>query len=397
MKLYIKSLGAIGTVFCVLLLVVFLAITPTQARYDNAVSWMSVYDPGVQKITSNYLNAEGQTVLLQPWKATAGTSRTKEITISTNKGTADVSLQCSTSSPYITAQLDSSSARITDSGYVTTLKITATNAVSQLVQKQQANVTVTMRSNDGTSILRATFQLTLLPANTQESTTGESSLNTVLTVSPNRSFAWKEKLIFTLTADRNADSVELLYNGGAFPAGTRYRVDQNRYSTLGDAMKLQLTVTAGTETMIVLDFSQTGIAPQQTVNLTATAYLDGAITGRTDFTATADRSPLALNTSGGELVICGGESLNIPMTGDEEGLISGLEYLTETENGVVYVQATDLTIEILNAEESGQGQQILRISNSSGKAPAGTYRLTLARMCSGQIVSTCQVVFFVYY
>ena len=104
-----------------------------------------------------------------------------------------------------------------------------------------------------------------------------------------------------------------------------------------------------------------------------------------------------MDTSGTELVICGGESLSIPMTGDEDGLVSALEYLTETDSGIVYIGSEDLKVEILTAEESGLGQQILKITNATGKAPAGTYRLTLARMCGGQIVSTCQVVFFVHY
>lgn len=391
MKLYKKSLGLIGTVFCVLLLLLSLTIAPTQARYDNAVSWMSIYDPGVQKITSNYLNAEGQTVMLQPWKATAGTSRTKEITISASKGTADVELQCSTSSPYITAQLDSSTARVTGSGYIATLRMTATDAVSQLTQRQQASVTVTMRSEDGNTTLRATFQMTLLPGNAQEDQAGNSTLETAFTISPERSFAWKEKLIFTLTAEQNADSVELMYNGGVFPAGTRYRIGQSRYNALADAMKLKFPVTAGTATMVVLDFSQADVTVQPSVTLTATAYLNGLITGKTDFTVSADRQPLDLDTSGMELVICGGESLDIPMTGDEEGLISGLEYLTQTNSGIVYTESTELNIEVLTA------QQILRISNTTGKAPAGTYRLTLARMFDGQIVSICQMVFFVHY
>lgn len=397
MKLYKQNLGLIGTVLCVLLLALAVLIGPTQARYNNAVSWKGIYDPGIQELSSNYLKKDGQTVILQPWRAAVGTTRITEILITTNKGMADVTLQCSTDSPYITAELDCGAVSVTQSGYIVNLKMTVTDAARQLTANELAKVSVTMESTNGAVSLKADFQVIMLP-DADQSQVQESDLKAVMSVTqPEQTFAWQEKMIFTLTATENTDKIELMFNGDVFPKDTRYTVAEKDY-ILGDDMIIEIPITAASSQQIILDFSQTDVAAQQIVNITATAYFEGKITGQMDFAANATRKPLALELADIEPTISGNGSLSIPMTGDEKELTWRVEYLTNTNDSIAYIESDKVTVQILQTEDGdGLEQLVLKLSNTAGKAPAGTYRVTLTRTCDGVTVSACQMVFFIHY
>ncbi|MBE6976331.1 MAG: hypothetical protein E7439_03940 [Ruminococcaceae bacterium] len=395
MKLYKRNSAMIGTVCGLLLLTMAMIPGPTQARYDNAVTWMGLYDPGTQTVSSDYLTPEGQTVLLQPWKAAVGTSRAKEILISTSKGTADGVLHCSTDSPYITAELDGENIRITQGGYAARLKMTVTDAARQMTQQELAAVTVTLQTGNEIA-MKAEFQVMLLPENYQQPDVQESTLQANLTVSPTpaeMAFAWQEKLVFALTAAENADRVELMYNGGTFPAGTRYTIDQGKSFVLGDTMNISIPISDPELVQLQLDFSQAAATPAETVNIAATAYLEGQVTGQMDFVVSVGRAPLALDLANIYPVISGSGSLQIPMTGDQEGLQWKLEQLTKTNVGTAYAPSEALSVEVAG---NGENQQLV-ISNPTGKAPAGTYRLTITRMCGDVTVRTYQVEIFVHY
>ena len=92
-------------------------------------------------------------------------------------------------------------------------------------------------------------------------------------------------------------------------------------------------------------------------------------------------------------VITHSGSIKVPVTGDEEGLVLLVQHLERTDSGSVYVQSDALNVQL----KPDGNQYLLEIANKTGKAPAGTYRITLIRMCGEQIVSTCQMVFFVHY
>lgn len=398
MKLHHRTIGKFSAVFCVLLLTLTLAVGVTQARYNNATSWTGYYDPVVQQLSSDVLKPEGQTVILQPWEATPGAARTQEIRLMTNKEAAYVTLQCSTDSPYIAASLDQSGLYASDTGETVKLQLTVTDEAQYLTQITTARVSVTMKSYDQTQTLRAHYQITLLPSGMTLPDVKDSELEANLTITPDqaeRTFAWQEKLVFTVLADSNADSVELMFNGDVFPKGTRYCVEREWY-VLADDMTIRVPVTAGTAKPIALDFSQTTTNPQQIIHITAVAYLGNEITDQMDFAVRATRVPLEIGEMTTDPVIRHSGSITVPITGDEEGLVLLVQQLKRTDSGSMYVQSDALSVQ-LKPDGANEGNYLLEISNKTGKAPAGTYRITLIRMCDNQIVSTCQMVFFVHY
>lgn len=395
MKVHNESLGKIVAVFCVLLLTLSLAVGNTEARYNNATSWVGFYDPGVQKLSSDYLKREGQTVMLQPWEAVAGTTRTEDIKLFSSKDSAYVTMQCTTASEYITAALDQSAVYATEEGASVRLTLTIAEKAAQLTQSTQAEVLVTMKNSDESVTLRATYRVTLLPAGTTLPDSQTSELQAGLTAANISTFAWQEPLVFSLTAADNADSVEILFNGGAFPEGTRYAVGNDQY-VLGDAMTIRFPVAAGAPQPVSLDFSGTALEPQQSVSITAIAHLGEQVTGQLDMVVQATRIPISLGKITDEPVISQNGSITVPVTGDEEGLTLLVQHLERTNTGAMYVQSDALRVQ-LKPDGNTEGNYLLTISNPMGKAPAGTYRLTLIRMCGDQLVSTCQMVFFVYY
>ena len=395
MQLHYRTIGKFSAVICVLLLTLALSVGETQARYNNATAWTGYYDPGVQELSSNLLKTEGQTVILQPLAAVVGTTRTEEFRVMTNKNAAYVILQCSADSDYITATLDQSGLYASEAGETVKLQLTVTEKAQRLTEITNTKVTVTMKSYDQTVTMRASYQITLIPAGMTLPDVTESDLYAKLTVTPvqsERTFAWQEQLVFTLNAEGNADSVELMFNGDVFPKGTRYCVDRDWY-VLGDNMTIKVPLTAGTPKPICLDFSQTAIVPQQIVHITAAAYWGNEITDQIDFAAKATRTPLTIGDYTQTPVITRSGSLTVPITGDEEGLVLLTQQLKRTNSGSMYVQSDALSVQL----RPDGNNYLLEIANKSGKAPAGTYRITLIRMCGDQIVSTCQMVFFVHY
>ena len=396
--LHKDNLGKISAAVCILLLTFALAVGVTQARYNNTTSWTGVYSPGVSKITSDRLKQEGQTILLQAWEAVPDATRTEDIKVFSSKGDAYVTVQCSTDSDYITAELEQSTLYATQAGTTVGLKLTVTEKARQLTQITQAKVSITMKNGDQSKTWKADYQVQLMPEGTQLSAPTVGELQSNLTVSPDRqgrAFAWNEKMVFTLTADQNTDMIELSYGGESFPKGTRYTVNLEQY-VLADAMKIRIPVTAGTPVPISLDFSETGITPGQTVQIVAEAYLGNQITGRMDFTADSTRRALEFGGMDTNTVLHGSGSLAIPVFGDEDGLMILIQHLEMTNSGAMYLQSDLLDVDLQPIQES-EGQYILEISNQAGKAPAGTYRVTLIRMCCDKIVNTCQINFFLHY
>lgn len=398
MKLHKESLGKIGAAFGIVLLTCAVAVGVTQARYNSAVSWTGVYAPGVQNISSDFLTQDGQTVVLQSWDAVPGTAYTESIRLFSGKGNVYVTAQCSADSNLVAAELDQSALYATEAGANVKLKLTVTENARQLTEITQTKVTVTAADATQSKVLKATYQVTLLPAGMEIPNPEMSDLQANLTVSPgqaDRAFAWTEKLIFSLTAQSNADGIELMYNGDVFPKGTRYTVDREQY-VLGNAMTIKIPISAGTPVPMSLDFSKTDAVLPQSVNITALAYFENKITDQISFTASPTRNPLGVDALDTEPVIHGMGGLTVSMTGDEDDLIILIQHLEKTDSGAIYVQSEELDVQI-RPDRENDGQYLLEISNQDGRAPAGTYRLTLIRMCGEQLVSTCQMAFFVHY
>ena len=398
MKLHYRTLGKFSAVFCILLLTLALTVGIAQARYNNATSWTGYYSPVVQEISSDVLKPEGQTMVLQPMSAETGTTHTEQILLKTNKEAAYVTIQCSVDSDYVTATLDQSGLYVSETGQTVKLQLTITEEAKKLTEVTNTQVSVTMKSYDQTVTLRASYQITLLPAGVTLPDVTESDLQANLSVTPDlaeRTFAWQEQLNFTIKAENNADAVELMFNGDVFPKGTRYYVDRDWY-VLMDAMTITFPVTAGEAKQVSLDLSQTGINSQQIIHVTAVAYLGYQITDQIDFAAKTTRVPLTIGEMTEDPVIAHNGSITVPVTGDEEGLVLLVQQLKRTDSGATYVQSDALSVK-LKPDGTNNGNYLLEISNKTGKAPAGTYRITLIRMCGDTIVSTCQMVFFVHY
>lgn len=390
-----KHIAIIGAAFCTVLLALPLAVTPTQSRYENAASWKGVYAPVKTELQSNYLRQEGANVLLQPWKITEGSVRTEEIFLSVTKGTATGTLSCTTDCPYITATASPETVEMTSGGYAATLRLSGTSAAAQLQKAETAVIRVTLDSDLGETY--ADFQITLLPAQSEPEQSAEvliSQLYLEPKTEGDLGFAWSEKLCFTLTAEGDVDSIELMFNGDKFPEGTQFCVNEQQWQILADPMMISLPVSPDEPRQIMLDFSGTEVTPPQTVVLTATAYKDTAVTGEQSLQLSARREPLGFGTRGIAPIIAGDGTLQIPMTGDMQGLSWQLERLTKTQDAPAYIPSGDVTVEIEIDENQGL---VLTLSNTDFRAPAGSYRLTLTRTHDGVMISTCQLPFFIHY
>ena len=117
-------------------------------------------------------------------------------------------------------------------------------------------------------------------------------------------------------------------------------------------------------------------------------------------TATTTREALSVDLTQVNPVLTGSNTLSIPVCQDTNGTTWRLEMLTQTENGIVYTQPDDQSYLVITiSEEMGQAHsgKFINISNISGQAPAGPYRLTLERLQDEQVISSTQMLFFICY
>jgi len=388
---------------CVLLLLsLFVGVRPAQARYHNTQSFKSFYAPERQHIFANYLSCDGQTVLMQPWQITDGSSRTEDLVFWTNTTEAVGIVECSTESPYLTAQVTDAPFEIEPQGYTTQLRLAVTDAADQLDQPHTAviRVTLTAEGKQAQEIvtLWADFQICLMPENSAEAPEQgqQGAANVQLTqYAGEDSFAWEEKLIITATAQGSVDTLELMYNGDVFPENTRYCIQQGQWTVLADPMTLKVSASSGNTVTLQLDFSQTGAESTGSTSITAMAYENNQLTGQQTFTV-PQRQPLKFTSP--YVVIDGNTAVLTPMTGDDRELSWELEYLEKNMSGSSYVSRQDnFSIGIDPQTDAETGALYLKISNESGAAPAGTYRLRVKRTQGEYILAQQELYIFIYY
>lgn len=392
-----------GIACALLLLSLCVGVRPAQARYHNTQSFKSFYAPVHQDIFSNYLSREGQAVLMRPWQITAGATRTEELTFWTNTDVAVGIVECSTDSPYLTAQVMAAPFEIMAQGYTTQLRLSATDSVTALDQPYTAVIRVTLtaegKQNREEVILWADFQVLLLPEGYTEAPAEEQqgTANVQLAqYAGETSFAWEEKLILTATAHGSVDTMELMCDGDVFPENTRYCVQQGQWVVLADAMTVTVSASSGNTVTLQLDFSQTGAESAGSTSITAMAYENRHLTGQQTLTV-AQRQPLKFVT-GGYAVVNGSTAVSVPMTGDARELSWELAYLEKNLSGNSYVTRQDnFSIGITPTTDADTGAFSLQISNQSGKAPAGTYRLVVTRTQGEYVLAQQELYIFVYY
>lgn len=212
-------------------------------------------------------------------------------------------------------------------------------------------------------------------------------------------FAWEEQLAIKVTAPAGADTLILTMNDANFLAGTRYTYNQKAF-LLGADMPIEIAIQDEQTPMLLLDFSLLSAPQSGEISLQAQTLHQQRVTGTGEITVGTTREALRTDPEAFSPVLTGKNVLRIPLYADTDGLTWQLEMLTETEEGIAYTQSAEQYYLVITiSEETGESgsQKFITISNVGGKAPAGTYRLTLERLQNEQVISSLEIPFFVCY
>ncbi len=146
---------------------------------------------------------------------------------------------------------------------------------------------------------------------------------------------------------------------------------------------------------VLLDFSWTVVSWEKgSAKLRAIAWSGGQAVGGqvVSIALQPDQSPLEIAPDNDPPVLTGQGELHLRVTGEPDSLQLTLERLTEEGYRSVSSAEAGLTL-TYSREPTGR----LCIANTSGSAPAGSYRLTAARMFAGIPLAEDTVVFFIHY
>ncbi len=232
----------------------------------------------------------------------------------------------------------------------------------------------------------------------QETEPAETEL-AELTLQCADSMAWSERLAMKIALPAQTDTLVLTMDGADFPEGTRYIYGQKAFF-LGSEMPITINPEGQEDISLLLDFSLVAPPQTETVSLQAQTFCQQELTGESACTIATTREAFWVDLAKLNPVLTGKKSLSIPLCQDTIGLTWRLEMLTQTEEGVTYTQSDEQYYLVLTiSEESGEtgSEKFINISNASGKAPAGTYRLVLERLQNEQIINSAQIPFYICY
>ncbi|MBQ3101007.1 MAG: hypothetical protein IJC50_08465 [Clostridia bacterium] len=223
------------------------------------------------------------------------------------------------------------------------------------------------------------------PAVTDQPLFGDNSY--IANVSPDELF------YVDITVPSNAKSVEITYNGGDFPKGTRYSLNNKKFTYHQTARKITLSVKGNQNIRLYFDLSNVkSELITQTLTLGAAAYAEVAEIKRQEITIQAGIQALEVKYDPNAMIIGEASRLTLDATGGTERVAITVEKLVKTEDQTQYVTDPEnfgITVWI----EDGK----LMIANDSANAKAGSYRLTLTRSYGEFEQKRIEIPFFIHY
>ena len=222
-------------------------------------------------------------------------------------------------------------------------------------------------------------------------------------------FSWGEWMWVKITVPESASSVELLYNGTSFPAGTMYRRADGTNVIFGDPLTIQLSAEEAESWDILLNFKNIDDTEKtKQMSVTASASSSAARQIVNTQTVTFDVSRVDMENVfyvGSEAIIAGNGETWVACQWNDEEMVWHIEHLTRTANGeLAYVTSDDqfgLTLRLeswTEPLENGKTEErkAAVIGNPDGKAAPGSYRLVLTRK-TDVTTYTAELPFFVHY
>jgi len=245
-------------------------------------------------LTSNYLDRNGHTVVLEDWKMDSLAYRTKDILFSLDTGEISGILECESDSEFIKAELDTTEIKVTNVGYIARLTLTPSESALNITEETTVTVRINWKekpkidsdgnelNTDSSPIMWVDIKVKLIPNSnqievitsndledgSQDNFNGIDGEEADILSSDSDSFVWTESLVIDVSAVNGAQHIYITYNGGNFPEGTIYSADNNEYLV---NEYIYVAVFDNTPQEVCIDFSGTETVAPEKFYITAKA------------------------------------------------------------------------------------------------------------------------------
>lgn len=217
-----------------------------------------------------------------------------------------------------------------------------------------------------------------------------------LDVNAPTAFAKAEPVNWEITVSDNTDQIVISADID-YMTGLRYQIDNGTWIMLADGGDIVIDDPASQMTL-TMDFAWVGSVSE--VDFDITTYTEGYQLCYMLLSMSCSKNPLTLDLDGVQSVIQGKSTLSIRYSGEEEGWKWTLERLIRKDDGSVeYIPDESGTeyeqfgLKVTFNTSTGK----LQISNASGSAPPGTYRIILEQKQQGTVISTVELPLFIHY
>lgn len=357
----------------------------SYASVRNEAVWETGLQTSAVKVTADYLNTEGQTVLLQALTQ----SRTVRLVLTANREALSGTLTCSVSPQNAATVQAPETVTATDAGSAVELILTP----GAVAQDTDAVLSVCWTAQNG-QILQGDFHFSV-PAQSVQQEDSLSSENTVsgVTLNAMEQFVPGSAVALTVKYPSDCQQIRLSLAGEVFPAGTRYSTEYD-YSDilLYDPALICLENDKTKQTTVLVTL------PAEAVSDTIT-FQANVIGADYETSVQVQSEPIdgALHLPDTYFyTLTDGDSFTLPFPGGWDGctLSYTVQKLTQTQQGIAYKT-------VVNTESQGlsvvSNTNNISVTLTGRDVPAGTYQLLLVWNYQTYAVAQQAVTFHVSY
>lgn len=366
------------------LILTCLALTPgeSHASIQSVDTWQTALQTSADTLSSDYLAAGGQTVLLAP----LSTERTVTFSLFSSRAQVDGTLHCTVQPENAVTVTAEESVSATAEGTAVTMILTPAAEMAGT----EVTVSVNWTAEDGRQ-MSADFKTTLTE-DAPEETADQSQIEASLAVM--EEFIPGTAMVVTIRHPADCSQILLgLGDSGALPAGTVYSADHGATGIkLYDAMQLQLQPANGKETLLLLQLPEE-MESGSPVNIWANVICESGAAALSAQTTPLDKTLQLPENTLRVLTADSSMHLDLPDRWSNCTMSYTLQRLTE-DNGTIGYTTVSASGDgfAVSANEDG-----ITVSLAGDQVQAGTYRLTLIWRYEAYAIAQKDVAFYINY
>ena len=203
-----------------------------------------------------------------------------------------------------------------------------------------------------------------------------------------------------MEAPDGAEYLEVFFDAGYFPAGTRFILNNGQELLLEEEQSFVIPVNGKSIQLLLINVANVAESHKKdSAEILVTANgADGTEYSFDSVQINLTQKPMEFPAKSAYAVLSQKASLKISCAWDATDVEYTIERLDRDENGKIAWIEGEYELEVkLPDNNATEEARLLTISNEGGKAPVGCYRITVQRFFLGLVAAEAYQLFFVHY